>query len=125
MHQIMAELALLQNWAPTVLSFGAEASLKDLREIIKLRVRLQGDVQRALEQDLAAPFFAMIRADRLCEPNCRTLLRLPASEALEAAEEAGGHLNPSCWYGVHVWHSTIEMLEEKPSRTTLRLLAKE
>jgi len=104
----LADIQLLESWAPDILRQGQAADPADLREIITLRARTEESVAAFLDDQKGDPFFALLRADGVCAPLCHNLLYLPEDQALAAAAAVGGFLNPLSWYGVHAWEMTRE-----------------
>jgi len=99
---LLGVIAQLENWAPGVLALGPEASEEDLEEILRLRIIVDKETPRLL-QDHPAPFFAILRADRACMKFCASLLYLPKESAGRLSEEFDAMLAAPAWYGVHFW----------------------
>mgnify|MGYP003640436954 CR=1 FL=1 len=108
MFETLNRITQLEIWGATILRQGARASPEDLLEVLSLRALVDRDVPVFLAEEQAAPFFAMIRADRACAPFCATLLYL-SSEDVKAHLPEGTSLNPMSWFGVHLWEVTEQL----------------
>ena len=107
---IQADIEIIRSWAPQILAQGAKADPSDLKEIIRIRSRLDATIMADLESQ-GAPFFLLMEADKVCSQMSHTLLYLPTEDAEEAAAEAGGQLNSLVWYGIHNWAMTRQVLD--------------
>jgi hypothetical protein len=107
---IQADIELIRSWAPLILKQGPDAELSDLKEVIRIRARLDATISNDLENN-GAPFFLLMAADRVCAQLAHTLLYLPLEDAQEAAAEVGGHVNSLVWYGIHTWSMTLDVLD--------------
>jgi len=105
-----ADIEVIRSWAPLVLAQGANADPTDLREVIRIRARLDATLSNDLENN-GAPFFLLMGADRTCTALAWALLYLPQVEAEAAAAKVGGQLNSLSWYGIHNWTLTQEVLD--------------
>ena len=109
MLETLTLITQLESWAPEVLRQGSSADPDDLREILRLRAQVDRDVPEHLDQEQAATFFAMLRADRACSPLSSTLLYLSRGEAEAAVAEIDLTLNSMSWYGIHLWEVTEQL----------------
>lgn len=99
---------MLHHWAPRVFAQGKRASLEDLREVLRIRNRLEGIIYAELKDP--SLFVCLLRADRECQKNCGTLLRLGREETRDLVSDVSP-MGSYAWHRVHEWDLTTQFLD--------------